>query len=295
MNFIHAALVQQRMNADYQHNLETSLKEIQAAANMGAELVVLCELHTSLYFCQEESAEHFRLAQTIPGPLTDQLASAAKQNSIVVVGSVFEKRTRGLYHNTAVVLDQDGSLAGTYRKMHIPDGPSYHEKYYFAFGDSGFKPIQTSIGKLGVMVCWDQWFPEAARLMTLAGAEMLIYPSAIGWSYEDPEDEKYCQSESWRIIQQSHAIANNVPVLCVNRVGYEPDPSGQTKGINFWGQSFSTDSAGNIIVQCSGNCAETRYARVDLAHTEYLRQTWPYLRDRRIDAYQGLEKRLIDE
>lgn len=283
------------MQADYQSNLESSLAEIRVSANTGAKLVVLCELHTSLYFCQEESAHYFKLAQTIPGPLTDQLAHAAKQNNVVIVGSVFEKRTEGLYHNTAVVLDRDGSLAGTYRKMHVPDGPSYHEKYYFASGDSGFRPIETSIGKLGVMVCWDQWFPEAARLMVLAGAELLIFPTAIGWNPEEREDEHRRQSEAWRIIQLSHAIANNIPLLCVNRVGHETDASGNTRGINFWGQSFAADAFGQVIVQCSSDHAETLQTRIDLTQTERIRQAWPYLRDRRVDAYQDINRRFIDE
>ena len=295
MNSISTALVQQRMRADYQSNLEASLAEIQTSASRGAKLVVLCELHTSLYFCQEESARNFELAQTIPGPLTDQLACMAKQNRIVIVGSVFEKRARGLYHNTAVVLDRDGSLAGTYRKMHVPDGPGYHEKYYFASGDSGFSPIQTSIGKLGVMVCWDQWFPEAARLMALAGAQLLIFPTAIGWNPEDHGNEMQQQLEAWQIIQQSHAIANHVPVLCVNRVGHEADPCGRTGGIDFWGKSFACDASGKITAQCPDDRAETLLTRVNLTQTERLRQIWPYLRDRRIDAYGKIDRRLIDE
>ncbi len=295
MNTINVALVQQRIQADCQSNLDTSLAEIQVAANRGADLVVLCELHTSLYFCQEESARYFELAQTIPGPLTERLGHAAAKNKVVIIGSLFEKRAKGLYHNTAVVLDRDGSLAGIYRKMHIPDGPGYHEKYYFAFGDSGFSPIQTSIGKLGVMVCWDQWFPEAARLMALAGAEILIFPTAIGWSPENHDDEKQCQSEAWRIIQQGHAIANNVPVLCVNRVGHEKDPSGNTRGIDFWGQSFVVDASGKITAQCSVDHAETLHAGIDLTETEHSRQVWPYLRDRRIDAYRNIDKRFIDD
>ncbi len=295
MSSINVALVQQEMSSDYQQNVDYSLGQISAAAKKGADLVILCELHSSLYFCQEESTHHFSLAQPIPGPLTNLLATTAKQHKVVIVGSVFEKRTEGLYHNTAVVLDSDGSLAGTYRKMHIPDDPGYYEKYYFAFGDQGFAPIQTTIGKLGVLVCWDQWFPEAARLMALAGAQLLIYPSAIGWDPGDDKVEQQRQFDAWQTIQQSHAIANNLPLICANRVGFEKDPSGQSKGIDFWGQSFITDTLGKVIKQASPSNAETVFCRIDLSETEQTRQLWPYLRDRRIDAYQNLSKRLIDD
>ena len=295
MNSIKVALVQQEMNADYQQNVDYSLDQIRAAASKGADLIVLCELHSSLYFCQEESTRFFSLAQPIPGPLTSLLSSVAKQYKVVIVGSVFEKRTEGLYHNTAVVLDSDGSLAGAYRKMHIPDDPGYHEKYYFAFGDQGFTPIQTSIGKLGVLVCWDQWFPEAARLMTLAGAQLLIYPSAIGWDPSDDKTKQQRQLDAWLTIQQSHAIANNLPLICTNRVGFEKDTSGQLKGIDFWGQSFITDTFGKIIEQASSSNAETVFGTINLSETEQTRQIWPYLRDRRIDAYENLSKRLIDD
>ena len=295
MNSIKAALIQQQMNADYRTNLDYSIKQIKSAAESGADLVVLCELHSSVYFCQEESSQYFDLAQTIPGPLTEELSLAAKENNIVVIGSLFEKRTSGLYHNTAVVFDKDGSLAGKYRKMHIPDDPGYYEKYYFASGDLGFTPIQTSIGKLGVMVCWDQWFPEAARLMTLAGAEVLIYPSAIGWDTNDNSEEQQRQFHVWQTIQQSHAIANNLPLISTNRVGHESDPSNQTKGITFWGQSFVTDSMGKIIAQASASDVETVLTTINLDETEQTRQVWPYLRDRRIDAYTDINKRYIDE
>lgn len=295
MSSIKAALIQQQMSADYQTNLEYSLKQIQVAADNGADLVVLCELHSSLYFCQEESSRYFDLAQTIPGPLTEELSAAAKKNNVVIVGSVFEKRSSGLYHNTAVVFDKDGSLAGKYRKMHIPDDPGYYEKYYFAFGDLGFTPIETSIGKLGVMVCWDQWFPEAARLMALAGAQMLIYPSAIGWDPSDTKEEQQRQFQAWTTIQQSHAIANNLPLISTNRVGHELDPSNQTKGITFWGQSFVTDSMGTIVTQASATDAEVIQTAINLDETEQTRQLWPYLRDRRIDAYEDISKRFIDE
>ena len=295
MNSINVALVQQKMYADYQANLDYSIAKIQTAAKNGADLVVLCELHSSLYFCQEESFQYFNLAQTIPGPLTDKLAETAKDNNVVIVGSLFEKRADGLYHNTAVVFDKDGSLAGFYRKMHIPDDPGYYEKYYFALGDLGFTPIQTSIGKLGVMVCWDQWFPESARLMALAGAQVLIYPSAIGWDPRDDSNEQQRQFQAWKIIQQSHAIANNLPLISANRVGLEKDTSNKTAGINFWGQSFVADTMGKIITQASSKNAETIQTQIDLTETEKTRQLWPYLRDRRIEAYNDLNKRYIDE
>ena len=295
MNSINVALVQQKMYADYQANLDYSIAKIQTAAKNGADLVVLCELHSSLYFCQEESFQYFNLAQTIPGPLTDKLAETAKDNNVVIVGSLFEKRADGLYHNTAVVFDKDGSLAGFYRKMHIPDDPGYYEKYYFALGDLGFTPIQTSIGKLGVMVCWDQWFPESARLMALAGAQVLIYPSAIGWDPRDDANEQQRQFQAWQIIQQSHAIANNLPLISANRVGLEKDTSNKTAGIDFWGQSFVADTMGKIIVQASSKNAETIQTQIDLTEIEKTRQLWPYLRDRRIEAYNDLNKRYIDE
>lgn len=295
MNLINIVLVQQKMYADYQANLDYSIAKIQTAAKNGADLVVLCELHSSLYFCQEESFQYFSLAQTIPGPLTDKLAETAKDNNVVIVGSLFEKRADGLYHNTAVVFDKDGSLAGFYRKMHIPDDPGYYEKYYFALGDLGFTPIQTSIGKLGVMVCWDQWFPESARLMALAGAQVLIYPSAIGWDPRDDANEQQRQFQAWQIIQQSHAIANNLPLISANRVGLEKDTSNKTAGIDFWGQSFVADTMGKIIAQASSKNAETIQTQIDLTETEKTRQLWPYLRDRRIEAYNDLNKRYIDE
>lgn len=287
--------MQQKMHADYQMNLDYSIAQIQKAAKNGANLVVLCELHSSLYFCQEESSQNFDLAQTIPGPLTDKLAETAEDNNVVIIGSVFEKRADGLYHNTAVVFDKNGSLAGIYRKMHVPDDPGYYEKYYFAFGDLGFTPINTSIGKLGVMVCWDQWFPESARLMALAGAQVLIYPSAIGWDPKDDANEQQRQFHAWQTIQQSHAIANNLPLISTNRIGHEKDPSDKTAGIDFWGQSFVTDTMGKITTQASSVIAETIQTKIDLTETEHTRQLWPYLRDRRIDAYNDLNKRYIDE
>lgn len=295
MNSINVALVQQAMQLDYQTNLDASLALIKDAAKNGADIVVLCELHSSVYFCQQEASEYFDLAQPIPGPLTDALSAAAKQNNIVLIGSVFEKRTEGLYHNTAVVFDKDGSIAGLYRKMHIPNDPGYYEKYYFSPGDQGFTPIQTSVGKLGVMVCWDQWFPEAARLMALAGAQLLIYPSAIGWDPQDDKREQQRQLEAWQTIQQSHAIANSLPLLCTNRVGHEKDSSNQSQGIQFWGQSFISDTMGKIIAQASTSNTEILEASLDLSETERTRKIWPYLRDRRIDAYENINKRFIDE
>ena len=295
MNNISVALIQQKMQADYQVNLDFSLEQLKTASSNGANLAVLCELHTSLYFCQEESSQYFDLAQPIPGPLTQTLCQFAKDHNIVIVGSVFEKRTEGLYHNSAVVIDNDGKLAGLYRKMHIPDDPGYYEKFYFAFGDLGFQPIQTSIGKLGVMVCWDQWFPEGARLMALSGAQILIYPSAIGWNQQDDHHEQQRQLNAWKTIQQSHAIANNLPVICVNRVGHEIDPSSNTAGIKFWGHSFVTDAFGKLNCECSAENAETKIVSIDLSETETIRQIWPYLRDRRVDAYQNIDKRFIDE
>ena len=295
MSKINAALIQQQMSADMEMNFNYSLEEIQSAADNGANLIVLCELHSNLYFCQEESIQHFSLAQTIPGPLTKKLSAAAKDNSVVIVSTLFEKRAEGLYHNTAVVFDTDGSIAGLYRKMHIPDDPGYYEKYYFTIGDMGFTPINTSLGKLGVMICWDQWFPESARLMALAGAEILIYPSAIGWDPGDDPDEKKRQFQAWQTIQQSHSVANNLPLLCTNRVGHEMNLSNQTSGIDFWGQSFITDTMGTIVRQASLSQPETIQAPIDLAESEQTRQQWPFFRDRRIDAYGYLNKRFIDE
>ncbi len=295
MNKINVALVQQQMHADYETNLNYSLEKIKSAANNGAELIVLCELHSSLYFCQEESSKYFDLAQPIPGPLTEALSNSAKNNNVVLVSTIFEKRAAGLYHNTAVVFDKDGSIAGIYRKMHIPDDPGYFEKYYFTVGDLGFVPIKTSLGKLGVMVCWDQWFPEGARLMALAGAQLLIYPTAIGWDPRDNADEKSRQLQAWQTIQQGHAISNNLPLICANRVGHEIDYSNQSPGIDFWGQSFVTDTMGEIISQASSKSSETVQAAIDLDESEQTRQQWPFLRDRRIDAYGSIDKRFIDE
>lgn len=288
---IKVALVQQDCTESREKNLAKSIAEITSAANDGAQLVVLQELHSNLYFCQSEDTENFDLAETIPGPLTDKLAIVAKENKIVIVGSVFEKRTAGIYHNTAVVLDSDGSLAGCYRKMHIPDDPGYYEKYYFTPGDNKFEPINTAIGKLGVMICWDQWYPEAARCMTLNGAEILIYPTAIGWDPDDDDAEKSRQLNSWQIIQQSHAIANNLPLICCNRTGHEKDITKQGSGIDFWGNSFMAGPQGEILAQATGNKNQTLMSEIDLGRTESVRRIWPFFRDRRIDAYGVLTKR----
>ncbi len=284
-------LVQQANSANYRQNLDASVRGIEQAARQGAQLVLLQELHTSLYFCKTTDPTCFELAETIPGPTTDELASTARALSVVVVGSVFERRTVGLYHNTAVVLEADGRIAGIYRKMHIPDDPGYHEKFYFTPGDLGFKPIQTSLGRLGLLVCWDQWFPEAARLMALAGAELLLYPTAIGWDPRDEPDEQARQFDAWRTIQRSHAIANNLPVLCCNRVGLETDPSDAGNHAQFWGGSFVCGPQGEILAEAPTDAATVLIADIDLARTARVRNIWPYFRDRRIDAYQEITSR----
>ena len=291
---INVALVQQCCIENKKQNLENSIASIRASANKGADLVLLQELHTNLYFCQSENVENFELAETIPGPTTDTLSSLAKELSIVIVCSVFEKRTAGLYHNTAVVIEKDGSIAGKYRKMHIPDDPGYYEKYYFTPGDLGFTPIETSVGKLGVMVCWDQWYPEAARLMALAGADCLLYHTAIGWDPTDSDNEKQRQLDSWITIQRSHAIANSIPVLSCNRTGFEVDPGNKDSGIPFWGNSFIAGPQGEILAQAGPDNEEVLFAEINLAHNEEVRQIWPFLRDRRIDAYQDLLQRFRD-
>ena len=261
----------------------------------GAELVVLQELHNSLYFCQTENTDNFDLAETIPGPSTDFFGNLAKKHGIVLVTSLFEKRAAGLYHNTAVVFEKDGSIAGKYRKMHIPDDPAYYEKFYFTPGDLGFTPIQTSIGKLGVQVCWDQWYPEGARLMALHGAEILIYPTAIGWESSDSEEEKKRQLNAWIISQRGHAVANGLPVISVNRTGYETDPSGQTNGIRFWGNSFATGPQGEILAEAQNDSDEILVVEIDRTRSENVRRWWPFLRDRRIDAYGEITERFIDK
>ncbi len=285
--------VQQACNQDRQTNLDYSIAKIHEAAAQNADLVVLPELHLGPYFCQNEDYQHFDLAQPIPGPTTQVLSDVAKKLNIVIVSTIFEKRAPGLYHNTAVVFDKDGSIAGIYRKMHIPDDPGFYEKYYFTPGDIGFKPITTSIGKLGVLVCWDQWFPEAARLMALAGAEILIYPTAIGWDPEDSVEEHKRQLDAWITIQRSHAVANGIPVISCNRIGFEKAPDSEA-GIQFWGNSFVTGPQGEILTNADDKEEKLLTATIQAARIERVRQIWPYLRDRRIDEYGDITKRFID-
>ncbi len=289
------ALIQHACVDDLEANLESTAKGIADAASKCAQLVLLPELHSSLYFCQTEDTNKFDLAESIPGPTSERLSKLAKEHGVVIVGSIFERRAAGIYHNTAVVLDSDGSLAGTYRKMHIPDDPGYHEKFYFTPGDQGFRPIQTSLGKLGVLVCWDQWYPEAARLMALNGAELLLYPTAIGWDSRDDDAEKNRQLDSWITVQRSHAIANGMPVLSCNRIGHEADPSNQSDGIQFWGNSFIAGPQGEIIDKVGESESKILLAEVDLAKAEDVRRIWPFFRDRRIDEYGDLLKRFIDD
>ncbi len=291
---LRAGLVQQSCTADREKNLAASSAAIRKAAAEGAQLVLLQELHTGLYFCQHESTNLFDLAEPIPGPSTEYLGKLAKELNIVIVGSLFEKRAPGLYHNTAVVLERDGTLAGKYRKMHIPDDPGYYEKFYFTPGDLGFTPIQTSVGKLGLLVCWDQWYPEAARLMALAGAELLLYPTAIGWNPADDAAEQARQRDAWITIQRAHAVANGLPVLVANRTGFEPDPTGQTEGSQFWGSSFVAGPQGEFLAQAGTDKGEVLMVDVDLERSENVRRWWPFLRDRRIDAYEDLTKRFRD-
>ena len=287
-------LVQQANSSDRAANIEKLKQNIRACALQGAELVVLQELHNGLYFCQTENTEVFDQAEPIPGPSTEGFGALAKELGIVLVLSLFEKRAPGLYHNTAVVIEKDGAIAGKYRKMHIPDDPAYYEKFYFTPGDIGFEPIQTSLGKLGVLVCWDQWYPEAARLMALKGAELLIYPTAIGWESSDTDDEKARQLNAWIISQRAHAVANGLPVISVNRVGHESDPSGQTNGIQFWGNSFVAGPQGEFLAQAGNDHPENIVVEIDMERSENVRRWWPFLRDRRIDEYDGLTKRFLD-
>ena len=287
-------IIQLRCTEDVQANRKHLEENIARAAAMGAELVVLQELHDSLYFCQVESTDNFDLAVSIPGPVTEHYASLAKQHGIVLVTSLFEKRAAGLYHNTAVVFEKDGSIAGRYRKMHIPDDPAYYEKFYFTPGDLGFHPIQTSVGRLGVQVCWDQWYPEGARLMALQGADMLIYPTAIGFESTDTPDEQARQREAWITVQRGHAVANGLPVVSVNRVGYEPDPSQQTNGIQFWGSSFVAGPQGEILHQASQTEEEVTVVDIDMKRSENVRRWWPFVRDRRIEEFAPLTRRFID-
>lgn len=288
---IKVGMVQQSNTAALNDNLEKLTNNIRECAKSGAQLVVLQELHNSLYFCQTESPDVFDLAEPIPGPSTEHYGKLAAELGIVLVTSLFEKRAKGLYHNTAVVFEKDGSMAGMYRKMHIPDDPAYYEKFYFTPGDLGFEPIDTSVGRLGVLVCWDQWFPEAARLMALKGAEVLIYPTAIGWESTDGDDEKQRQKDAWVTSQRGHAIANGLHVISVNRVGYEADPSGVTNGISFWGNSFVAGPQGEIISAASNDREENLLVDLDLSRTEAVRRMWPFFRDRRIDEFGGLLKR----
>ena len=287
-------LIQQANGANIEANKSKLASGIAWCAGQGAKLIVLQELHNSLYFCQTENTALFDLAETIPGCSTDFYSQLAKEHDIVLVTSLFEKRSAGLYHNTAVVFEKDGTIVGKYRKMHIPDDPAYYEKFYFTPGDLGFEPIQTSVGKLGVLVCWDQWYPEAARLMALAGAEILIYPTAIGYESSDQEDEKKRQLDAWMISQRGHAVANGIPVIAVNRTGFEPDPSGQTNGITFWGNSFVAGPQGEIVAVAPESEDANLIVEIDLQRSESVRRWWPFLRDRRIDAYVDLTKRFID-
>lgn len=289
-----AALVQQACGEDREQNIELSLRSIRDAAQRGAKLVVLQELHCGPYFCQSEDTSFFDWAESIPGTAAARFGMQARECGVVIVSSLFERRAAGVYHNTAVVFDTDGGIAGKYRKMHIPDDPGFYEKFYFTPGDLGFHPIDTSVGRLGVLVCWDQWFPEAARLMALRGAEILVYPTAIGWSPSDPDDEKDRQREAWTAVQRSHAIANGLPLLVANRTGYEPDPSGATEGIHFWGSSFAAGPQGEILGQAGIDAEQVLIAEIDRSRTERVRRIWPFLRDRRVDAYQGLDQRLLD-
>lgn len=287
-------IIQQHNTADIADNRRRLAEKIRRLASEGARLVVCQELHDSLYFCQTENVDLCGLAVPVPGEVTDFYSSVARDCGVVLVTSLYEKRAPGLYHNTAVVFDADGSIAGKYRKMHIPDDPAYYEKFYFTPGDLGFKPIDTSVGRLGVLVCWDQWYPEAARLMALAGAEILIYPTAIGWESSDSDAEQQRQREAWITVQRGHAIANGLPVVAVNRVGYEPDPSGVTGGISFWGSSFVAGPQGEFLYRAS-DCEEVEtVVDIDLERSESVRRWWPFLRDRRIDAYAGLTKRFLD-
>ncbi len=294
MKEIKVGFLQQHNTSSLQNNMVRLAEGIANLAERGAQLIVLQELHNSLYFCQVESVDNFNLAEPIPGPSTNFYGELARQYGVVIVTSLFEKRAPGLYHNTAVVIEKDGSIAGKYRKMHIPDDPAYYEKFYFTPGDLGFHPIDTSVGRLGVLVCWDQWYPEAARLMALQGAEILIYPTAIGYESSDTPEEQERQREAWTTVMRGHAVANGLPVIAVNRVGYEPDPSGQTGGIQFWGSSFVAGPQGELHYRASNDEEESVIVNIDLDHSEQVRRWWPFLRDRRIDKYGDITKRFID-
>ena len=295
MKILRTGIIQQTNCADIEDNRRRLADKIRRLAADGAELIVNQELHDSLYFCQTENVDLCGLAVAIPGDETDFYASLARECGVVLVTSLFERRAPGLYHNTAVVFEKDGSIAGKYRKMHIPDDPAYYEKFYFTPGDIGFSPIQTSVGRLGVLVCWDQWYPEAARLMALAGAEILIYPTAIGWESSDSPEEQERQREAWTTVQRAHAVANGIPVVAVNRVGLEPDPSGQTNGITFWGSSFIAEPQGEFLYRAPADREVETIVDIDMHRSEQVRRWWPFLRDRRIDAYGNLTRRFIDE
>lgn len=287
-------ILQQRVGDNVKANMQHIAEGIEKLAKDGAQLIVLQELHNSLYFCQTENVDNFDLAEPIPGPSTEFYGALARRLGVVIVTSLFEKRAAGLYHNTAVVMERDGSIAGKYRKMHIPDDPAYYEKFYFTPGDLGFHPIDTSVGRLGVLVCWDQWYPEAARLMALQGAELLIYPTAIGYADSDTPDEQERQREAWTTVQRGHAVANGVPVITANRVGFESDPSGQTKGISFWGSSMAVGPQGEMLWRAGRDEEESAVIDVDMSRCEQVRRWWPFLRDRRIDKYGDILKRFID-
>ncbi|MCI6876972.1 MAG: carbon-nitrogen hydrolase [Parabacteroides sp.] len=288
-------LIQQSNTADQAANLQKLEQNIRKAAAQGAELIVLQELHNGLYFCQTEDTAIFAQAEPIPGPSTTRFGALAQELGVVIVLSLFERRAPGLYHNTAVVMDKDGRIAGKYRKMHIPDDPAYYEKFYFTPGDLGFEPINTSIGRLGVLVCWDQWYPEAARLMAMRGAELLIYPTAIGWESSDTPEEQQRQLGAWITVQRGHAVANGLPVVTVNRTGHEPDPSGRTNGIQFWGNSFVAGPQGELLAQLPNQEEAVQVVEIDRERTEHVRCWWPFFRDRRIDAFDGLTHRFLDD
>lgn len=287
-------LVQQKNTKNTEDNIKRLEQSIRELAKQGAELIVLQELHNTLYFCQTEDTKNFDLAESIPGPSTNRFGKLAAELKVVLVTSLFEKRAPGLYHNTAVVLERDGSIAGKYRKMHIPDDPAYYEKFYFTPGDLDFKPISTSVGRLGILICWDQWFPEAARLMALRGADLLIFPTAIGWESTDSQEEKTRQKDAWMLAQRGHAVTNGLPVIAVNRVGHEPDPSEMTQGIQFWGNSFAAGPQGEILTEAPTDREINLLVDIDLGRSETVRRIWPFFRDRRIDAYNGISKRFID-
>ena len=294
MKELNIGFLQQHNTADTRDNIVRLAEGVADLARRGAKLIVLQELHNSLYFCQTEDVGNFDLAEPIPGPSTEMFGELARKCGVVIVTSLFERRAPGLYHNTAVVIESDGTIAGKYRKMHIPDDPAYYEKFYFTPGDLGFRPIDTSVGRLGVMVCWDQWYPEAARLMALRGAELLIYPTAIGYALSDTPDEQQRQRRAWQTVQRGHAVANGLPVVAVNRVGFEPDPSGQTEGIQFWGTSFVAGPQGELFYEASEDEEESIIVSVDMEHGEQVRRWWPFLRDRRIDDYGDITRRFID-